>query len=359
MLSSLQHAWDRHFKSSQLVLVLCGSQVRTMETLLTRQSPLFGRMTGQWHVEPLAFHTLSAFFPRWSAEERVALYAMVGGIPAYLEWLDPARLLVENIRTVVLSPGSMFIAEPQFLLYDEVREPQTYLAILKSIGAGFHTLHEISNESLVSKSNLSAYLATLQELRLVERRIPVTIPTAERRKSRQGRYHLSDPYFRFYFRFLDPFQAVLTSDPAQVLAHIRQHLRGFVGQTAFEELCQQWVKWAGQQGRLPFAPAVIGAHWSRTVQIDIVGVNWQTHDLLLGECKWTGSSLDREIVRELIDQKTPKVLKEMGVETGAWRVHYAFFARTGFTAAAQADAERVQAQLVDLNQLDQDLHMST
>ena len=33
MLSALQHAWDQHFKDSQLVLALCGSQVRTMETL--------------------------------------------------------------------------------------------------------------------------------------------------------------------------------------------------------------------------------------------------------------------------------------------------------------------------------------
>ena len=39
MLSSLQHAWDQLFKSSQLVIVLCGSHVHTMETLQARQSP--------------------------------------------------------------------------------------------------------------------------------------------------------------------------------------------------------------------------------------------------------------------------------------------------------------------------------
>ena len=45
-----------------------------------------------------------------------------------------------------------------FLLYDEVREPQTYLAVLKAIGAGYHTLSEISNESLIGKTHLSATL---------------------------------------------------------------------------------------------------------------------------------------------------------------------------------------------------------
>src|SRR5262249_44514427 len=35
MLSALQHAWDRHFERSPAMLVLCGSHVRTMETLLS------------------------------------------------------------------------------------------------------------------------------------------------------------------------------------------------------------------------------------------------------------------------------------------------------------------------------------
>jgi hypothetical protein len=54
----------------------------------------------------------------------------VGGIPAYLGWLDAELSLVENIRQVILGPSSMFGTEPTFLLYDEPREPQPHLAIL-------------------------------------------------------------------------------------------------------------------------------------------------------------------------------------------------------------------------------------
>ena len=35
-----------------------------------------------------------------------------------------------------------------------------------------------------------------------------------------------------------------------------------------------------------------------------------------------------------------------------WRVHYAFFARAGFTDAARAEAEPLEALLVDLETLD-------
>jgi len=84
-LTSLQHAWDQQLKDSRLVLLLSGSHVHIMETFLAPGSPLFGRFTGQWHLQPLRFGALRAFLPSWSAAERVASYAIVGGVPAYLE----------------------------------------------------------------------------------------------------------------------------------------------------------------------------------------------------------------------------------------------------------------------------------
>ena len=321
MLSSLQHAWDQQFKRSRVALVLCGSHIHTMETLQSRQSPLFGRLTGQWHLQPLSFATLGEFLPHWSAEERVAAYAVVGGVPAYLEWLDPDRSLSDNIRDVVLAPGSMFVAEPTFLLYDEVREPSTHLAILKAIGAGNHTLSDISNAALVGKAHLSAYLARLRELRLVERRLPITVPPNKRPRSRRGRYHLLDPYFRFYFRFLAPHQDDLAYRPELVLPRIREGLRAFVGLTAFEELSRQWVLDQGRAEALPFEVREVGSHWSRRVQVDVVAVNWSDHEILLGEAKWGTDAVSRSVIREIREAKAPKVLNDLpGVGEG-WRVH--------------------------------------
>jgi len=354
MLSALQHAWDQHFKDSNLILVLCGSQVHTMETLMSRQSPLFGRLTGQWHLLPLSFASLRQFLPGWSAEERVAGYAMVGGVPAYLEWLDPDRSLTQNIREVMLSPGSMFVAEPAFLLYDEVREPNVYLAVIKAIGQGAHTLNDISNASLIDKAHLSAYLARLQELYLVERRLPATVPISELRKSRMGRYHLSDPYFRFYFRFLAPFHDTLTFDPDRVLAQIRDGLRAFVGGTAFEEISREWVLQKGKTGQLLFEPEVVGSHWSASVQVDVVAVNWHEKQILLGECKWGQDGIDRQIVRELAEQKTPKVLATLPNGGENWRVHYAIFTRGEVTPAARTEMKKLGGMTITLEMLDRE-----
>lgn len=358
MLSALQYAWDQHFQKSEIAIVLCGSHVRVMETLFARQSPLFGRMTAQWHLEPLPFSSLAEFFPKWDADERVAAYAILGGIPAYLNWVDPNLDLIGNIRRVILNPGSMFLAEPAFLLYDEVREPNSYLAILKAIGSGAHTLTEISDRAFIPSTSVNFYLNTLQELRLVERRLPVTQPKAERGRSRSGRYHLSDPYFRFYFQFLEPFLSTSPFDPDQVIEAVRRNLRAFVGATAFENLARQWVWVQGKAGQLPFTPDSIGSHWSSRrlensrVQVDVVALNWKTHDILLGECKWGMDRVDRQVVRELVENKTPQVLKDLPEGGAGWKVHYALFGRIGFTPAAKAEMEKSAGLLVDLGAMD-------
>lgn len=355
MLSALQHAWDLHFKSSNLIIILCGSQVHTMETLLSHQSPLFGRMTGQWHLQPLSFPSLRAFLPNWTAEERVAAYAIVGGIPAYLEWLDPMRTLPQNIRDVMLAPGSMFVAEPTFLLYDEVRDPNMYLAVIKAIGQGAHTLNEISNASMIGKAHLSAYLARLQSLYLVERRLPVTIPISGLHKSRMGRYHLSDPYFRFYFRFLAPFHDTLSFEPDRVLVQVKDGLRAFVGQTAFEQIAREWMIWQGKTGHLPFEPETVGSHWSSAVQVDAVAINWHEKHILLGECKWGMEGIDRQVVRELVEQKTPRVMTGLLAGGENWHIHYAIFTRGRITQAAHAELQKVDGIAVDLGMLERDL----
>ncbi len=352
MLSALQVAWDQHFQKTEIVLVLCGSQVHAMETIFARQSPLFGRITAQWHLEPLPYSSLAAFFPKWDADERVAAYAIVGGIPAYLNWLEPELNLIDNLRQIMLNSGSMFLAEPAFLLYDEVREPNSYMAILKAIGSGSHTLTEISDRAFIPSTSVNFYLHTLQDLRLVERRLPVTQPKAMRGRSRSGRYHLSDPYFRFYFQFLEPFISASPFDPDQVIEAVRRNLGAFVGATAFENLARQWVWAQGKAGKLPFVPDNIGSHWSSRVQVDVVALNWQTHDILLGECKWGTDRVDRQVVRELVENKTPLVMKDLPESGAGWKVYYALFGRTGFTPAAKTEMLKAQGMLVDLKMID-------
>lgn len=355
MLSALQYAWDVHFQQSQLIVVLCGSQIRTMEMLLSQQAPLFGRFTSQHRLQPLPFGVLRQFFPTWSADAQVAVSAIVGGVPQYLSWFNPAVSLSENIRREILGPASMALSEVELLLSDEVRDIRTYLTVLTAIGEGAHALKEIADMTLTAPTNLTKYLGILQELCLIERRVPATVPPAIHQRSRQGRYHLIDPFHRFYFRFLQPNQAEIAYQPDRVLEQIQDGLRAFVGQTAWEELSRTWVLRASLIGKLRFKPEVIGSHWSRLVQTDVVAISWRERTILVGECKWTLDAVDRQVVRHLIEQTIPKTIASLPEAGVGWRVLPALFARSGATDEAKALLNAHGGMLIDLPTLYADL----
>jgi AAA+ ATPase superfamily predicted ATPase len=245
----------------------------------------------------------------------------------------------------------MFRSEPFILVGDVIRrETQTYEGVMKAIAAGRRTPQEMGAMLNLTSSYLSPYLRQLEALHLIERRLPATIPPERRRASRNSRYHLADPYLRFYFRFIQPNLGLVEQELTGVLwQRIAEQFRAFVGLTAFEDLCREWTLVQARAGQLPFPPEIVGSHWSRDAQVDVVALNWRERAILVGECKWGTRPMARSVVRELVE-KAPRV-----VPGEDWRVHYVLFARAGFTAAARAEAEAVGAALVDLERLDADL----
>jgi AAA+ ATPase superfamily predicted ATPase len=351
--SHLQAAWDHLFKDKQCMLILAGSHVGMMVDMMNYQAPLYGRFTGQMFLKPLPFQTLSEFFPRYDAAERVVAYACLGGVPAYLEWFDPGQSLIANIKQQLFSPGGMFRSEPMLLISDLVRETRLYEAILRAIAGGLHTPAEITSTSGISSPNLQPYLKRLIDLRLIERRVPVTIPDAQRETTTRSRYHLSDPYLRFYYRFVEPDLDLIELGQVDMLWNkISEQFRAFIGATTFEEICRDWVAAQTRRGQMPFLFQHLGSHWATDSQVDVVAINWQEKAILLGECKWGLDTVGRSVIRELIE-KTPKV-----VPGEDWQVHYAFFARAGFTDAAIAEVDKIDGQFINLTRLDQDLRNS-
>jgi len=223
-----------------------------------------------------------------------------------------------------------------------------YLAVIRSIGEGAHTLDAITRLAGLPKNHVSTYLVRLQDLTFVQRQLPVTLPPNKR--STKGRYVLADAYLRFYFRFLAPNRILLEQGLINRLwEKISEQLRAFVGQTAFEDLSRQWIMRQGALGELPFVPDAIGRHWAKDVEIDVVAINWRERQILLGECKWGGEAVNRKVITHLITDRTPHVLAKLD---GDWQVHYAFFARSGFTDAALATGRARGALMVDLEMLD-------
>jgi AAA+ ATPase superfamily predicted ATPase len=355
--SELQNAWDHHLKPhTQVLLAIAGSHVGMMAELQRQQAPLHGRFTSQLPVGPLPFSAVKEFFPALTAAQRVGLYAIFGGVPAYLERIAPEIGLRATIEQETMAATGIFRTEAFHSLQEELRDPHNYHSILQAIGQGFHAHDEIALQSGVAPTTLPKYLNRLIELGYVDRQLPATIPPDKRRTSRMSRYVLADQFLRFFYRFISPNLVSVEQGLFHDLwQEIDEQMRAFVGATAFEDLCREWVRQRAVGKRLPFDPQIIGSHWSKEVQVDVVAVNWRSRDILLGECKWGARAVGRNVVRDLVEGKAGRVLADLPGEGRGWTVHYAAFARRGFTDAARAFAGDQGIVLVDLAQLDHDL----
>ncbi len=357
----LQNLWDHTLSRTNLMLVICGSHLGMMlRHALSYQAPLYGRAAAQLRLQPLPFGMTARYFPAYSTDERVAIYAIWGGIPAYWERIDPALTLSDNIRNELLTTNNLMQAEPRLLLQDFVSDPHNYVGILRAIANDARTQKEIGAFTGLTQGHISQYLSILHDAGFVERRVPVT----QGDRSRLGRYHIVDPYLRFYYRFLANRQAQLALGiQEQSLAEIRRHLRDFIGANTWEELCREWLLRASAHGTLPVAVDQVGSAWTRTAQVDVVGVNSMEKVLVLGECKWGLEPVGRSVLAALVD-KTAEVVPSQG----QWQVTYLGFARDGWTEASHTLSREVASaqpggknwraagvRLLDLSQIDQDL----
>ncbi|OGO16567.1 MAG: hypothetical protein A2Z14_04335 [Chloroflexi bacterium RBG_16_48_8] len=339
----LQKAWDEFLHRRNHVFILCGSHIGMMEKeVLEYRAPLFGRRTGQLLLRPLPFHSSRDFFPKYSAEDQIRAFAVLGGVPAYLQQFDDRKSILDNIERHILDRNSFLYLEPQFLLREELRAPRNYFAILQAIAHGRTKPNQIAQSIGETGSLVSRYLVVLQELHLVERRVPITEKRPE--KSRKGTYRLSDPFLRFWFRFVAPNMHTLdVGDTRSVLKDVRSELPQYIG-LVFEDICRDWVREQGALGELPFIPERVGAWWVRDQEIDVVAYREDT--ALMGECKWIAAPVGLNILEDL-KRKAGRLTQDAG-----WKeIHLALFSRSGFTPELMGVARMGEVLLVGSEEL--------
>lgn len=281
--SILQKYWDGGLKEKGLNLILCGSSVGAMETeVLGRKSPLYGRRTAQWKLDPLSFEHFMEFFPGISLERLVEFYSITGGIPAYVQLFDGQKNAFENAKLAAATRGAFLYDEAQILLKEELREPRVYFSLLRAISKGKTKVNEIANEIGMERTSLTRYLDILIELGLIDGRKPF----GSKETSKNTRYFLKDNYFNFWFQFIYPFQKELDSfDFDDFENHFEKNFNSYVGRQ-FEFICREAAR--------KINGSVAGSWWGftredgerRVAEIDIVSFRKERNELLLGECKW-------------------------------------------------------------------------
>lgn len=351
-LTVLQHWWDDNKRRPNLKVFLAGSYLSFMERqVLDEQAPLYNRRTGAMKLEQLDYGEAGLFFPDYSPEEKLTAYAMLGGMPSYLEQFDPEVTLRENALATILRSHTYLSEEPDWLLLEDLRRDVIYGSMLRAVAQGARKPSDIARAiGKDSAQDIAPQLSSLQDLGLLLREVPITEKNQAR--SRNSLYFLADHYLAFWYRFVDPARSLVAQGMGQQVWErlIAPRFQEYVSRPAFEWACRQYLWRALRAVALPQDLYItdVGTWWGAgDVEIDVVAINETGAVTAAGSCKWTNEPMDMREYAAL-----QKALGTAGLDGGD--PHHFLFARSGFSERLQqlaAHQEPKRLHLIGLEEL--------
>ena len=316
-------AWDNLFKKhDRLVLVLCGSVSSWIRENIIDNSAFFGRRSLDIIVPELPLADCAKFWgpaaSRIAPREILDVLSVTGGVPRYLEEIDPGLSAFENIRRLCFCPNALLRTDFGEMFRDVVtRERDFSGSVLKCLSDGPRTAAEIEAALGIGKGGrVSAVLERLSEAGL-STGDEVTDPETGRRP-KERRWRLRDNYSRFFLKYIEPSAGAIDSGAFEITGLDTLEGIDSIFGLAFENLVVNHVRdllpLLNLRGALVLSAApyqrrgTSGARGRAGVQIDLLLQTRRT--VCVVEVKRKG-----EIGREIIDETDGK-LKALKLPAG-------------------------------------------
>lgn len=326
--SILQVLLDEYRDRSHLSLILCGSYVEVMKSLLERDNPLYGHIDLKINLQPMDYYESAQFYPERSCEDKVRLFSVFGGIPYYNRLIDKNASVRENLIHLILEPDARLEDEVPSYLLSEISKIGNAHEIFSALADGHARYRDILSQSHVSSgATLVNVLNRLIGMQLVQRRSPINDPNNKKRTSYVICDGLSKFYYRYVFRYLS--QRSVLDPEVYYDRYVNDDFETQFVPRAFEEVCRQYLVRQNRMGNSEPPFDLIGTYSyddpvTRTNgEFDVV-----TKDPLgysFYEAKFRTTPITQRMIEDEIEQVQ---------RTGLTCHRYGFFSRSGFEAQA-------------------------
>lgn len=267
--SEMQDLWDRYHTSSRLNLIVSGSIQSLMKRIFEdANEPLYGRPTSKFTLRPFTIHVLKEIYqdhcPDYANEDLLCLYMLTGGVAKYVELLMDSKCFTKaKMLNNVCRQDSYFLTEGRDLMNQEFSSDSvTYFSILQLIANGLTRRTEIDSTLM---KDTGTFLQNLErDYRIISRLKPLL----SKPNSKTSSYEISDPFLKFWFRFICPYQSLIERQQFALLrSNIDTHYDLFSGRT-LECYFQTKLMESGHYTQ-------VGNWWDRKGEneLDIVAIN--------------------------------------------------------------------------------------
>lgn len=220
-LGKLKNAWDVELSQNPgITFILCGSVSSWIEKNILNSTGFVGRISSVITLKELSARDCSHLFTllgcHFSPYDTFKLLSVMGGIPKYIEEIQPSLTADENIKRLCFRPGGQL-----FLEFDQIfsdlfaAQNQIYKEIVQALANGVMEYNDICAALHITKSGLfSSYLDDLIQAGFIRRDYTWHLKTGQ--SSNLSHYRLSDNYIRFYLRCIEKNRAKIGRDHFKV-----------------------------------------------------------------------------------------------------------------------------------------------
>ncbi len=210
-LGKLKNVWDQYLKKNpKLVLVVCGSASSWIEKNILSSTGFLGRISFVLTLSQLPLNDCQKFWGKKSgnisAMEKLKILSVTGGVPRYLEELDPNLSAEDNIKNMCFTKGALLVDEFNHIFSNIfLTNSDSYRKIVEILSEGGKEYSEICR--LLNKDNsgrISDYLEELQLAGFINRDYTWHINTGQ--DAKLSKFRLSDNYLRFFLKYIDKYK---------------------------------------------------------------------------------------------------------------------------------------------------------
>jgi len=206
---TLRVAWENYLrKHDRLIVVACGSVSSWIRANLIDNKSFRGRRSLDMVVPELPLSECAKFWgeraTRIDPTEIIDVLSVTGGVPMYLQEIDPALSADDNIRQLAYMPNSVLRVDFDDMFNDVITEQPLFSGkVLRRLVDGPMTVTELARALDIGKSGrISEAMEQLAEAGLVSPDAGVNPETGA--PVRERRYRLRDNYARYYLKMVEP-----------------------------------------------------------------------------------------------------------------------------------------------------------
>jgi hypothetical protein len=238
LVSLLKFYWDNHWKQNTgLTLALCGSVANFMVRHIIYSQALHNRKTLEIDLQPLPANESKGFFRGLGSDFELAKFLMVfGGVPKYLEQVNPRLSLAQNLDQLCFQQDAFFLNEFETIFKEQFKVTKTYEHIARILAAESMSQQQLAGVlGMAPGGGLSGYVANMERAGFLRTFSPYD---ALGRGSRTRRLVLWDEWLRFYLTYMAPnLQSIALNTQTGLFEQVGGDSFDSYCGLAFERLC--------------------------------------------------------------------------------------------------------------------------